>query len=79
MGINKIKELTSSFSKDNYTLKKKKEKIDEMSSQFFVFKNPLLNINQLSNSSYNSLINYFYHNKINNKNSNKSKNIINKK
>ena len=79
VGINKIKELTSSFSKDNYTLKKKKEKIDEMSSQFFVFKNPLLNINQLSNSSYNSLINYFYHNKINNKNSNKSKNIINKK
>ena len=82
VGINKIKELTSSFSKDNYTLKKKKEKIDEMSSQFFVFKNPFLNINQLSNTSYNSLINYFYHNKLNNNNNkninNKNKNVNNK-
>jgi hypothetical protein len=39
-------------------LNKKKEEVDELSKQLILYQNPKININQISNDTYNSVLNF---------------------
>ena len=57
-----IKQMTSSSSKVNHELKKIIGKVNITTHQMQIYNNPILNINKLSNSTYNSLVKLIYDN-----------------
>lgn len=54
--------MTSSSSKVNHELKKIIGKVNITTYQMQIYNNPILNINKLSNSTYNSLVKLIYDN-----------------
>ena len=53
-----IKSMTNSSTKTNFVLNKKKEEVNELSRQLILYQNPKININQISNDTYNSVLNF---------------------
>lgn len=75
-----IKNMTRSFSKDNFALIRKKNEINKISNSLLIYNNPSkpilshlyncssieINVNDLSNSTYNTIVKYIVSNQINN-------------
>ena len=64
-----IKSMTNSSTKTNFVLNKKKEEVDELSKQLILYQNPKININQISNDTYNSVLNFVIKKKLRENNS----------
>lgn len=56
-----IKGMTNSSSKTNFALCKKRGEVDEMSRRLIIYNNPKININEISNQTYNSVLSYIFH------------------
>ena len=65
--------MSSYNSKNAFSLKKREKEINELSNQLVIYNNPLLNINNISSPTYNSIINFLF------SNNKKSKKIAKKK
>ena len=71
--LKKIKLMSSYNSKNVFSLKKREKEINELSNQIVIYNNPLLNVNNLSNPTYNYIIGFLF------SNNKKNKKIIKKK
>ena len=53
--IKGIKSMTTLNCKTNHTLKKRRDEVDNLTHQMFIYSNPLINPDKLANQTYNSL------------------------
>ncbi len=73
LNLKNINLMSSYNSKNAFSLKKREKEINELSNQLVIYNNPLLNINNISSPTYNSIINFLF------SNNKKSKKIAKKK
>ena len=58
--MKQIKGMTNISSKTNFALCKKRSEVEEMSKRLVIYNNPKINVSELSNETYNSVLNYIF-------------------
>ena len=78
--MKQIKGMTNISSKTNFALCKKRSEVEEMSKRLVIYNNPKINVSELSNETYNSVLNYIFQRQNKQKNQRKymSKSFYNK-
>ena len=61
--LKNIKIMSSYNSKNAFSFKKREKEINELSNKLVIYNNPLININNISTPTYNSIIEFLFSNK----------------